>query len=197
MAVVAGVQQQPAIGAVAPQPEAARPTNSLSIKVWRAVSYIFEVLARVSGVVVFAAVLTSSTSIWHLVTGVVLIAVAKKIAELRNQLHDFENPAELHRLLVSTPHMSFSEIRKTFNWADVKQHHLVPIEGPNGLKHKALLFLATSTNARDMRHAPDELNSLLEHGIIDIDIAAAVRGDNHGRIQLVLDAYEQAAEQAR
>lgn len=197
MAVVANVQPQPALAAVAPQPEAASPTSSSSIKIRRAVSYIFEVLARVSAIVVFAAVLTSSTSLWHILTGVVLTAVAKRISELRNQLHDFENPAELQKLRASTPHMSFTEIRKAFKWADVKQYNLVPIEGANGLKHKALLHLATSSNARELRHAPDELNSLLEHGIIDIDVAAAVRGDNHGRIQLVLDAYEQVAQQAQ
>lgn len=193
MAAVANVQpQQPAVGAVDARPVVASPSSSLSIKVWRAVSLVFEILAKASSLVIFAAVLTTNLSPWHLLTSLALSYVAKRAANAREKMHDFDHPEELEKLRANAPHMSYSELRSAFKWSDLKHHNLIPIEGFNGLKHKVLLFLATPANFSYMQSifGSREVDCLLEHGIIDVEIAAAIRGGNQGRIQLLLEAYQ-------
>jgi hypothetical protein len=197
MAAVPNVQLQQPVVAAAPvvAAEPARASSLLSIKVWKAVSMIFEILANVGAVIVAAAVITANISAWHILTALALSFAAKKANVTRERMHDFDNPEELQRLRATAPHMSFTELKQSFRLLDIKQYNLVPIEGENGLRHKVLLYLSTPANFSYMRSAfgGGDVEKLLEHGIIDTDIASAIRGDNQGRIQLILDEYRPAA----
>lgn len=185
MAAVPNIQlQHPAVAAEPP-----RASSSLSIKIWKAVSMIFEVLANVGAVIVFAAAITTNLSGWHVLTALALSFAANRANMAREKMHDFANPEELRRLRASAPHMSYPELRRAFKLADIKQYDLVPIDG---LRHKVLLFLATPANFQYYMKGvfgfgAGEVNRLLEHGIIDVDIASAIRGGNQGQIQQLLN----------
>lgn len=187
MAAVANVPQQVNAAALE-QPAQVRSSSFLSTKVWRAVSVIFETLAMVSFLVVLGVVLAGNLPTLHLLTAMVLLSVAKSAAGIRYKLHDFENPEELQRLRAAAPHMSYTELRREFKWADVKQYQLLPIEGDNGLRKKVLLHLADSANLSYFQgiFGRREMQSLLEHGIIDVEIAQAIRGDNRAMLELLI-----------
>jgi CDP-diacylglycerol pyrophosphatase len=191
MAAIPNVQQ-PAAAVAVVAPAAPRSSSSLLLKVWRAVSFVFENILRVSAGVILAAVVTGNLSAWSLLSSIALLAVAQRASAARQKMHDFENPQELQKLRAAAPYMGYSELKKTFKLSDLKQYNLLPAEGINSFKHKVLLHLSTPANFDYMCGVFGErqIEDLLEHDMIDGDIAMAVRNSDKGRIQALLNAYQ-------
>jgi hypothetical protein len=179
MAAIPNVQPQQPAAALA---VVARPSSSLSLKVWRAVYFVFEIVSRVGTGLILAAMATGNLSAWSLLSSIGLLILAKEASAARHKMHDFKNPQELQRLRAAAPYMSYSELKESFKLSDLKQYNLLPAEGMNSFRHKLLLHLSTPANI-------DDLFDLLQHGMIDRDIARAVRNSDKGRIQALLNAY--------
>ncbi len=163
MAAVLNAQgQQPAAAAA---PAAGRSSSSISLEVWRAVSFIFEFVSKVGAGLIFTAVLTTHIPPWSVLVSLVLLTAAKRANAARQKMHDFENPEELQKLRAQAPYMSYSELRNSFHWSDLRRYNLIPLEGPNGLKRKVLLYLANPAYFESMSSSGTDIDEL--RGLFD------------------------------